>query len=94
MTMLNLTLWVTYFSRYCSNFVYNFRGAEPRLYPHRGGPVASPPELRQRGAAAAAGAAAGAPGSPRPPPAAAGQVIPLMGWPTPRSESIYCFTLF
>ena len=76
----------TILSRCFSNVVYNFRGAEPCLHPHRGGPVASPPELRQRGAAAAAGAAAGAPGSPRPPPTAAGQVIPLMGWPSPRSE--------
>ena len=60
----------------------NFRGAEPRLYPHRSRPLATPPELRERRAAAAA-AAAGAPGSPRPAPAAAGQVIPLMGWSNP-----------
>ena len=31
-----------------------------------------------------AAAAAGAPGSPRPAPTAAGQVIPLIGWRTPR----------
>ena len=73
--------------RYSPNVGDHFRGAEPcGLHPHRGRPVASPPELRQRGAAAADSAAGGAPGSPRPAPAAAGQVIPLMSQRTPRYD--------
>lgn len=52
------------------------RSAESRLYPHRGRPVATPPQLRQRRAASTAPAT----GSARPPrltSTATGQIISL-----------------
>ena len=60
------------------NIMINFisRSAESRLYPHRGRPVATPPQLRQRRAASTAPAT----GSARPPrltSTATGQIISL-----------------
>ena len=60
------------------NIMINFisRSAESRLYPHRGRPLASSSQFRQRRAAPAA-PAAGSAGASCPAPAAPSQIIPL-----------------